>query len=51
MVYTLAKALHISPLEVYQMPIELFMDMLIIHGEVENLKVEEINKQRSKIKK
>ena len=50
MVYTLAKALHISPLEVYKMPVEMFMDMLIIHGVVEKMKLDEIKKQQSKIK-
>jgi len=50
MVYTLAKALHISPVEVYNMPAELFMDMLIIHSEIEMMKADEIKKQQSKIR-
>tara|TARA_B100000424_G_scaffold181609_1_gene140522 strand:+ start:1324 stop:1482 length:159 start_codon:yes stop_codon:yes gene_type:complete len=44
MVYTLAKGLGISPLEVYKMPSELFMDMLLIHTNVEAMKAKEIDK-------
>ena len=32
MVYTLSKALAISPLEVYKMPISLAKDLLTVHG-------------------
>ncbi len=50
MVYTLARALKISPLEVYQMPAQLVKDMLSIHGYVEEMKAEEIEKQTKKRK-
>jgi len=50
MVYTLARALKISPLEVYQMPAQLVKDMLAIHGYVEELKAEELEKQSKKRK-
>ena len=51
MVYTLAKSLHVSPLELYKMPAELFMDMLIIHGEVESMKADEMDKQMKKARR
>ena len=51
MVYTLARALHVSPLELYKMPAELFMDMLLIHGEVEMMKADEMDKQMKKAKR
>ena len=44
-VYTLAKALSISPLEIYKMPAELVMDLLAIHGAVKELESEEIDKK------
>jgi|TARA_R100001510_G_C7559740_1_gene140237 hypothetical protein len=47
-VYTLAKALSISPLEVYKMPRKLVLDLLMIHGTVEELKAEEIKKATQK---
>tara|TARA_R100000734_G_C3319076_1_gene114219 strand:- start:7665 stop:7868 length:204 start_codon:yes stop_codon:yes gene_type:complete len=47
-VYTLAKALSISPLEIYKMPAELVMDLLAIHGAVKELESEEIDKQMKK---
>ena len=50
MVYTLAKALGISPLEVYTMPSDLVKDMLVIHCEVEKIKAEEIEKEMNKQK-
>jgi|TARA_B100001094_G_scaffold241129_1_gene236944 hypothetical protein len=43
-VYTLAKALSISPLEVYKMPRNLVMDLLTVHGIFEEIKAEEISK-------
>ena len=49
-VYTLAQALGISPLEVYQMPANLVQDMLMIHGIVEEMKAEELEKQTKKVK-
>jgi hypothetical protein len=54
-VYTLAKALAISPLEIYKMPAGLVSDLLIIHSEIETIKAEEIEKinseSQSKIRK
>ena len=50
MTYTLSKALGISPLEVYQMPVSLVMDLLTVHGIVEEMKVEELEKAKNKMK-
>ena len=47
-VYTLAKALAISPLEIYKMPASLVSDLLIIHSEIETIKAEEIDKVQAK---
>ena len=44
MTYTLASALSISPLEVYKMPTSLVMDLLTVHGTIEKIKQEEIDK-------
>jgi len=44
-VYSLAKALAISPLEIYQMPAKLVMELLMVHGEIETFKSEEMNKR------
>jgi len=49
-VYTLAKALAISPLEIYKMPATLVMELLIIHLEVEQYKAEEMNKEMKKVR-
>lgn len=48
MVYTLSKALAISPLEVYKMPVTLVKDLLTVHGNMEMLKVEELDKIQKK---
>ena len=50
MVYMLSQALSISPLEVYNLPSDLFKDMLIIHGEVERIKDEEMKKAMKKLR-
>lgn len=47
-VYLLAKALAISPLEVYKMPQSMVRDMLLIHGNMEKLKAEETEKEVKK---
>ena len=44
MVYTLSKALAISPLEVYKMPVTLVKDLLSVHVNMETLKAEELEK-------
>ena len=44
-VYTLAKGLGVSPLEIYQMPISMFRQFLLIHSTIEELKAEELNKK------
>lgn len=43
-VYSLSKALAISPLEVYKMPSSLVVDLLMVHGEAEKIKAEEMEK-------
>jgi hypothetical protein len=47
-VYSLAKALAINPMEVYDLPAELVTDLLTIHFEMEKLKAEEIEKEMKK---
>jgi len=47
-VYTLAKALSISPLEIYQMPASLVQDLLSVHGAFLELEAEEMDKQMKK---
>ena len=49
-VYTLAKALAISPLEVYKMPAPLVQDLLSVHFVMETIKSEEIEKSMKKVK-
>tara|TARA_S200002703_G_C3790602_1_gene243975 strand:- start:80 stop:292 length:213 start_codon:yes stop_codon:yes gene_type:complete len=49
-VYTLAKALSISPLEIYKMPASLVLDLLSVHKTFEELKAEEIEKATRKAK-
>ena len=43
-VYTLATAFSISPLEVYRMPYSLVKEMLFIHQTVKELEAEELDK-------
>ena len=43
-VYSLAKALAISPLEVYKMPAKMVNDLLSVHAAVEMIKAEEMDK-------
>tara|TARA_R100000152_G_C6726495_1_gene151690 strand:+ start:45 stop:242 length:198 start_codon:yes stop_codon:yes gene_type:complete len=50
-VYSLAKALAISPLEVYKMPAQLVQDLLAVHYVAEELKAEHIEKEFNKHKK
>ena len=45
-VYSLAKALAISPLEIYKMPATLVQDLLGVHWAFESLKLEEMEKQK-----
>ena len=44
MTYTLASALSISPLEIYNMPSSLVMDLLMVHFNMEKVKQEELDK-------
>ena len=50
MVYTLAQAFSINPVDVYNMPMSLAKEMLVIHGEVKKLESEEIEKVKLKNK-
>jgi len=50
-VYTLAKALSISPLEIYQMPASLVRDLLAVHGAVKEIESEEMEKEMKKAKR
>lgn len=47
-VYTLSKALGISPLEIYKMPTSLVKDLLNVHFVAEELQAEEMEKIRRK---
>lgn len=47
-VYTLAKALSISPLDIYQMPASLVMDLLSVHQAFSELEAEEMKKSMKK---
>lgn len=47
-VYMLSKALSISPLEIYKMPITLVKDLLMLHTSVEEIKSDEIDKIQKK---
>lgn len=46
--YTLAKALAISPLEIYKMPATLVQDLLSVHYAMETVKAEEMEKSMKK---
>ena len=46
-VYTLAKALSISPLEIYQMPTSLVLDLLSVHKVMSELEQEELDKMQN----
>jgi len=46
----LAKALSISPLEIYKMPAGLVMDLLAVHSVVKEIESEEMDKQMKKHK-
>mgnify|MGYP005987276067 CR=1 FL=1 len=48
MVYMLSKALAISPLEVYKMPVSLVKDLLTVHGAVKELESQEMDKIKQK---
>ena len=50
-VYTLAQALSISPLEIYKMPAQLVQDLLLVHGIIEEIKGEEIEKAQRKARR
>tara|TARA_R100000231_G_C5282332_1_gene151991 strand:+ start:135 stop:335 length:201 start_codon:yes stop_codon:yes gene_type:complete len=50
-VYTLAKALSISPLEVYKMPAKLVLDLLSVHRVMSEIEKEEMDKIERKARK
>jgi hypothetical protein len=50
MVYTLAQAFSINPMEVYNMPMDLAMEMLTIHKEFKTIEMEEIQKAQRSMK-
>ena len=49
-VYSLATAFSISPMEVYNMPAKLVMELLVLHTEVEKFKAEKMEKEMKKVK-
>ncbi len=49
-VYSLAQAFKISPMEVYKMPSKMVLDMLMIHKEAKILEAEEYEKAQKKMK-
>ena len=50
-VYGMAQAFNISPMQVYEMPMNMVRDFLEIHGEVEFYKNEEMNKKMKNVKR
>tara|TARA_R110000737_G_scaffold127401_1_gene159971 strand:- start:467 stop:595 length:129 start_codon:yes stop_codon:yes gene_type:complete len=40
----LAKELHISPMEAYDLPYSLVQELLLIHQEIESYKADELKK-------
>lgn len=50
-VYTLAKALAISPLEIYKMPASLVLDLLSVDLAIKQIESEEMEKQNKKMRK
>ena len=50
MTYMLARALSISPLEIQKMPAKMGKDLLMVHGAVEEIKAEEMDKEMKKAK-
>ena len=48
--YTLAKELHISPKEVFELPFSLVQELLMVHSEVESYKADELDRTMNKIK-
>ena len=44
-VYALAQAFQISPMQVYEMPMNMVNDFLAIHSEVESFKADEMDKK------
>ena len=50
-VYGMAQAFNISPMQVYEMPMNMVRDFLEIHGEVELYKNEEMNKKMKNVKR
>jgi hypothetical protein len=50
-VYTLSKALAISPLEVYKMPVNLVKDLLQVHMTFETIKSEEMEKMQKEMER
>lgn len=44
-IYTLTKELNISPKEAYEMPFTLARDLITVHGIIESIKVDEIEKK------
>jgi len=49
-VYCLAKALAISPLEIYKMPAKLVQELLGVHWAFESIKADEMDKQTKKVR-
>lgn len=49
-VYTLSKALSISPLEIYQMPVSLVKDLLAVHTAYAELESEMMDREMKKVK-
>tara|TARA_R100001163_G_scaffold65097_1_gene61105 strand:- start:8346 stop:8522 length:177 start_codon:yes stop_codon:yes gene_type:complete len=49
-VYTLAKALAISPLEIYKMPSKLVLDLLSVHRVMAEMEKEELDKLQKQSK-
>ena len=50
MIYTYASVFHINPLDAYNTPYTLIVEMLGIHNEVKKIQAEELDREMRKVK-
>tara|TARA_R100000005_G_C4993401_1_gene200463 strand:+ start:560 stop:727 length:168 start_codon:yes stop_codon:yes gene_type:complete len=48
--YTLAKHLNISPKEVFELPISLVQELMMVHQEIELFKSDKLQESMNKVK-
>jgi len=49
LLYTYCKTFNISPNEAQHTPLSLLLDMLLIHGEAEKMKAEELDNMKRRV--